>query len=475
MKKILYSIILGGVMFTGCSKDFLDKSPQYALETSKAISNVDDAEVAVNGMYSALLSSSYYGRSFMVTPDVMADNTRISAGNSGRFLTEYQYSLIATSGNPRDLWNICYDAIDRSNNILGAIDGLTADQGEKDRLKGEALAMRALVHFDLVRMFAQPYNLNDASVADGADGAGGHLGVPYMLKSEIATPARETVKIVYDLVLADLTEAATLLPESNPMGAKFRLDKMSVKALMARVYLYKEDYTNAKKYAEEVINSGIYSLEASDVYVDSWAKRASDRSETIFSLSFLLTDYPSTNSLGYIYLPDGYGDLIATQDIIDTYEAGDIRLNLFYEEGGSYIINKYPGRDGTTGLDDSPVIRLSEMYLIVSEAAAFGVGTPAEGLDALNAVYKRSNPAAADINLSGQALKDFIIAERSRELSYEGHRIFDLNRSKKDMVRIDVSTPDIINEITYPSTKFVWPIPQREIDVNSNMVQNKGY
>ena len=462
-------------MLTGCSKDFLEKSPQYALETSKAISNVDDAEVAVNGMYSALLSSNYYGRNFMVTPDVMADNTRISAGNSGRFLTEYQYSIIATSGNPTGLWNIAYDAIDRSNNILGAIDGLTADQSEKDRLKGEALAMRALVHFDLVRMFAQPYNLSDANVAEGADGAGGHLGVPYMLKSEIATPARETVKAVYDLVLADLTEAATLLPESNPMGAKFRLDKMSVKAFMARVYLYKEDYTNAKKYAEEVINSGIYSLEATDAYVDSWSKRASDRSETIFSLSFLLTDYPSTNSLGYIYLPAGYGDLVATQDIIDTYEADDVRLNLFYEEGGNYVVNKYPGREGTTGLDDSPVIRLSEMYLIVSEAAAFGVGTPAEGLAALNAVYKRANPAAADISLSGQALKDFIIAERSRELCYEGHRIFDLNRSKKDMVRIDISTPDIINNITYPSAKFVWPIPQREIDVNSNMVQNKGY
>lgn len=475
MKKILYSIILGGVMLTGCSKDFLDKSPQYALETSLAISNIDDAEVAVNGMYSALLSSSYYGRNFMVTPDVMADNTRVSAGNSGRFLGEYQYSLIATSGNPRDLWNICYDAIDRSNNILGAIDALDADQVEKDRLKGEALAMRAFVHFDLVRMFAQPYNLSDANVAEGADGQGGHLGVPYMLKSEIGTPARETVKVVYDNVLADLTEAVSLLPDSNPKGAKFRFDKMSVKALMARIYLYKEDYANAKSFAKDVVNSGSYSLVSSGDYVASWGKRASDRSETIFSLSFLLTDYPSTNALGYIYLTEGYGDLVATQDMIDMYDAADVRLGLFVEDGGNYVINKYPGRDGTPGLDDSPVIRLSEMYLIIAEATANGEGSTAEALSALNTVYKRSNPDADDINLSGSDLIDFILDERSRELAYEGHRIFDLNRNKKGLVRVDITTPDVVKSISYPSAKLIWPIPQREIDVNSNMVQNKGY
>jgi hypothetical protein len=467
MKKILYSIILGGVILTGCSKDFLEKTPEYALETSQAISNIDDAEVAVNGMYSALLSSDYYGRNFMVVPDVMADNTRISADNSGRFLTEYQYSIIATSGNPRLMWNICYDAIDRSNNILGAIDNLNASTEEKNRVKGEALMMRAFVHFDLVRMYAQPYNLSDAATADGADGNGGHLGVPYMLKSEIGTPARETVNVVYTNIISDLTEAETLLPVVNPKGVKFRFHKMAAKAMLARVYLYKDDFANAKKYADEVVNSGVYPLVPSDLYVDSWSVRASDRSETIFSLSFLLTDYPSTNALGYIYLPEGYGDLFATQDIIDKYDAGDIRLGLFYQLGNDWVVNKYPGRDGTPGLDDSPVIRSSEMYLTIAEAAAKGAGTTTEALAALNKVYKRANPDAADISLSGQALIDRIIEERSQELAYEGHRIFDLNRNKKSLDRVDITTPDVVSHISYP--------PQREIDVNSNMIQNKGY
>ena len=479
MKYILV-VIFSSLLLNSCTKDFLETEPYENLSTAVAISSVNDATVALMGAYSALQSSNYYGRNFVVAPDVASDNVKVSPSNSGRFLSEYNYSMIASSGNPAGLWNIAYDAIDRSNHIIAIVPSLTdGEAADRNQILGEALAIRALVHFDLVRYFAQPYNLTD-NVADNANGAGGHLGVPYITVSEIASPARNTVSDVYTKIVADLTQAISLMAASDVTDGRF--SALAAKALLAKVYLYMENWEDAKQMAIDVISSGKYSLISTGDYISSWGLEYS--SESILSIAMSVVDYSSTNALGYIYLESGYGDLVATADLMDLFEADDVRRydednmddagvsGLFKLVSGTVYINKYPGRAGTDGLDNTPVLRLSDMYLILAEAQAELGETEAAVLN-LDAIRLRCNPTAVATTVAGDALIDAIMLERRKELAFEGNRLWDLTRRKRSVVRVDHTLSN--GTTPYPNERFAFPIPQREIDANANMVQNKGY
>jgi len=464
---VLFAI---AILFASC-EDFLEKVPQQNLTTESAIAKYADAQVAVNGVYDALQSSNYYGRNFVVIGDVAADNVKISTSGSGRFLSEYNYSVVASNGDITSFWNIAYDAIDRANNVLAKIDGLSdGTEAQKNQLKGEALFLRALVHFDLVRFFAQPYNCDDASVAENANGAGGHLGVPIMLVSEISEPARNTVAEVYAQVIIDLTDAANLMTIA-PASAGYA-SKWGAKALLARVYYYMNDWTNAATFATEVINSGSYSLVSNTEYIASWVLEFT--SESIFSVIQTSTDYRSTNALGYIYLESGYGDALPMTDIMDLYESTDVRTGWFYvaDDGGTYV-KKYPGHDGTDGLDNTPVLRLSDLYLMRAYAYANGAGTDNQAIIDLDIIRMRADPSVAATVAAGEDLRNAILLERRKELAFEGHRKYDLVNAKKDIRRTDCTL--VTCDTPYPDFRFAYPIPQREMDVNDNMVQNKGY
>jgi len=479
--KYILMVIFSGFLLNSCTKDFLETEPYENLSTAVAISSVDDATVALMGAYSALQSSNYYGRNFVVTPDVASDNVKVSPENSGRFLSEYNYSMIATSGNPRTFWNIAYDAIDRTNHIIEIIPSLeSGDAADRNQILGEALAIRALVHFDLVRYFAQPYNLSDNSAADNANGSGGHLGVPYIKISEIGTPSRNTVAEVYTEIVADLQEAISLMASTNTTSGRF--SGIGAKALLAKVYLYMEDWANTKQMAADVINSGVYSLVPTASYISSWGLEYS--TESVLSLAMSIVDYRQTNALGYIYLESGYGDLVATADLMDLYEADDVRgydeNNLdadgvsgwFKLVSGAVYINKYPGRDGTDGLDNTPILRLSEMYLIRAEAQA-ELGETTAAVADLDLIRQRGNPSATATTVAGAALIDEILLERQKDLAFEGNRLWDLTRRKRSVVRVDHTLEN--GTTPYPNVRFAYPIPQRELDANPNMVQNKGY
>ena len=142
MKKISKYIMLiatVAMMSVACS-DFLEVTPASNLNTEGALSRLQDAEVALSGVYNALQASWYYGRNFVVTGDVAADNVKVSPTNSGRFLSEYNYSSIPDDQNPDGLWQFGYDAINRANMIIANIDLIEdAEQEEKDQIMGEAL------------------------------------------------------------------------------------------------------------------------------------------------------------------------------------------------------------------------------------------------------------------------------------------------------------------------------------------------
>lgn len=470
-KNITIIGLLFMVAFTSC-EDFLYQEPRLSQTNELTLSNFDGLEKSVAAAYSPLYSVNWYGRGFVVTADLKGGNAKLSPISSGRFTTEYLWSN--TEDATSNLWATAYVTIARVNNVLNALEtleepGITEDQ--INELKGECFFLRAIAYHDLVRLYAQQYS-------SGA----GNPGVPVVLVTEIGTPARNTVGEVYDQIVTDLKAAESLLgPSVSRVGTdtKAFASKYAAQALLARVYLYMEKWQDAADYASLVINSGAYSLTpAAEFAVASeggiWGA-AVGGAETIFEVfgSEGNSTHGNWDVISYILSPDGYGDVGASMDLIDLYEEGDVRGNLFIntpDYPNDFWTLKYPGKDGNLREDNIPVLRLAEMHL--TRAEAINKGASISGVSAVDDINEvRSNRGATP--KTNVTIND-IYAERRMELCFEGHHLFDLARSKRPLQRNDYSGA-LNKDVPFPDYRWAMPIPKAEIDANVNMVQNDGY
>jgi hypothetical protein len=237
-------------------------------------------------MYSGLRSVDLYARTLPLMGDLMADNVYIHVQNSGRYLPQFNYSVNAQNGDIANTWAAAYAAILRANNIINAT---VTETAVTKQLKGEALAVRGLLYFELVRIFGKPY-LTDASAA----------GVPIITKFDPnLRPARNKVSEVYEQILKDLNEAYTLMTINKNSSY---MTKFAARALAAKVYLYKGDYPNAQTAALEVVRSGGFLLTTGNGYLDYWksAVPVANKLETIFEVSSDGVANAGTNSLWLI-------------------------------------------------------------------------------------------------------------------------------------------------------------------------------
>ncbi len=470
---ILISLVLGMGVW-GC-EDFLEQQPNLSQTNELSLSTFDGLEKAIIGAYSPLYDDFWYGRDFVVTADLKGGNAKSSPLNSGRFRTEYVWAN--TPSSTSWLWQDGYILISRVNNVINAlVDFSEVDitQAQIDNIEGEAKFLRALAYHDLVRMFAQSYAYQPNSP-----------GVPVVLVSENGKPARNTVAEVYAQIVTDLKDAVVKLSDSNSHGGnepRAWANKAAAKALLARVYLYMENWQEAANYATEVINDNTFSLFApSDYSVYSgtnpsgvWGALTAG-SEVIFMVygSEGNSSHGNWDVISYIMNPGGYGDVGASKDVIDLYEAGDVRGDLFINTvdfPNDFWTLKYPGKDGYLREDNINILRLSEMYLIRAEAILEGAsisGVTAVG--DVNAIrLQRGASELGSVSLGG------VYAERRRELCYEGHELFDLARTQRGLVRSDYDGASNQN-IDFPNYMWAMPIPQEEMDANANMEQNPGY
>lgn len=478
-KQIKYIGLLGLAIVTlnSCNDIDLESTPYDSVAVVDGIQNLSSATASVDGLYDLLYRRDYYGRELIVTPEVAADNILVSPSNSGRYLRQYQYSVLPTDGAVTDVWENLYKNINAANTILNFSGNVSdASTAQLNEINGHAYAMRGMAHFDLVRTYAFPYSTTDASVAVGADGNGGHLGVPLLVAygQERHAP-RATVSAVYTQIIADLTEAISLLPTASAdKNSKF--SKSAVQALLSRVYLYKEDYTNAFLTANTVINSGNYSLASNATYMNNWDGLM--ETDVILQLPAASNDNNGFNALGSIYVDDGddgnggYGDLIPTSDISSLYATTDVRSNWFRSISGVSFNFKFPN----AWTNAVPLIRLSEVYLNLAEAAAMGGGSMTDGQKALDMVRQTADPSVAATTATGPVLLADVKVERRKELAFEGHRLYDIVRWKESVVRTQLASPSTIATITYPDYRMVWPLPQNEVDSNDSITNNNvGY
>jgi len=458
---------------TSC-EDFLYQQPRLSQTTELTLSTYEGLQAATLGVYSPLYSASWYGRNFPVTADLKGGNAKISPLNSGRFRTDYLWNNTPDASHA--LWTRAYQAIARANNVINILeDGFEevgVDQSDLDQLLGECKFIRGLAYFDLARLFCQPYSAGATQ-----------LGLPVVLLTENGKPARETLGVTYDQVEADLLDAAAKLSASSPNAGTDPVGwatSYAADALLARLYLYMEDWQIAADYASSVITNFPGSMYTAAEYTTwdqdgVWGTDAG--SEIIFEVYG--AEGNSTHSnwdvISYIMSPDGYGDVGASDDVRNLMEDVDVRLDLFINTANwpnDFWSLKYPGKapDGNLREDNIPVLRLSEMYLIRAEAILNGASV--SGATAVGDVNMiRTNRGATAL---GNVTLTDLYQERRRELSYEGHELFDLARTQRGLVRVDYDGA-VNQNIPFPDYRWAMPIPQFEIDANENMVQNPGY
>jgi len=368
IKKISILLAVGLFSFACVDKDFLELTPQQSVADTEFLLTLADMQSAMTGCYDQLQLADWYGRYMLLVPDIMGEDVKQNASaNRAKEWAEYNGSTSTTHNVNREFWAEMYEGINMANQIINSpYEPTAAIQAEFNQLRGEAFAMRALAYFDLVRLFGQHYTFTAGA---------SHPGVPIVLTFDVESePSRDPVSAVYDQVIGDFLEAIGLMTAAEAPSNAGRFSKEAAQALLSRVYLYMEDYTKAEAMATAVIASANYSLVDSASYPDQFLPGLS--SEAIFEMIYSTDDGLSSNHVGGMYKTTGYGDYLPSQGFLALMDPADVRSTMFLVDdnlGGAYAstrVNKYPSTDADNGTDNTPIIRLSEVYLIRAEANA---------------------------------------------------------------------------------------------------------
>jgi starch-binding outer membrane protein, SusD/RagB family len=483
-------LLLGYVLFTvsACSKSFLDQKATDGTNTSGAITNEASMYTALVGLYSSLRATDFYGRTFAIKGDLMSDDCFLSSSNSGRYLGFNNYDMDKTNSYPSAIWQNAYAAIKNCNFILNA--GVANNSNVISQMYAEVYAIRGMVYFDLLRNFSKPY-------AAGAT----NLGVPIVLKFDsLALPKRDTISKVYAQVLSDLTTAFSLAKYDNGSTMSFSstgvsrvmnssyITKYAIEGLLARVYQHMGNWTAARDAALDVVTKGDYKLVESSGLVGYWAGTTprTDKVETLFEVTSDANNNVSDGTLANIYVAKAfggsYGDILPTKALYTSYATTDARKQLYMDTtrsgqvGRAYYVTKYPINTAT--YDDVKIVRYAELLLILSEAY-YNLTDEVNALKYLNMVAQKRDPVFTGYTATGTALQDAILNERMKELAFEGYRFWDLYRLQKTFTKAQAQdgSSNISKSVTVTpaTTNMIFPIPNDEILVNSNLKQNDGY
>lgn len=451
MKKLLI-IILAVVFGLGCSKE-LDIKPTQSIDRTDVIASDENVKAALVGAYDALSKASFLGGDLQLYAELLAADGEITwAGTYTQPKEIYSRSILTNNSYVRDTWLQGYKIINICNNILAAID--VVNEKDRDQVKGEALFLRGLSYFEMVKLFAKPYSAGSASQNLG-------LQLVTTATTDSVTQAnrvpRSTIEQTYAQILSDLKEAKSLLPLPEADDVTVYANAYTASAVLSRVYLQMGDFENARDEADAVISGDAYSL--TPTYQQEFNNTANS-SEDIFAMQ--VSAQHDENDLHLFWSITDYGaragDVDIEQKHLDLYAANDARLKLFYMDDDDIY------RSGKWKLQyrNIPLIRLAEMYLTRAESnfrLSTNVGaSPAEDIN--DVIRKRVGLPATTITL------DNILLERRLELAHEGQRIHDVKRLKQT-----------VDGFAYDANKLVFPIPIREINAAGNGIlkQNDGY
>ena len=448
MKRKYITVILAAMLttFMACDK-YLDLQPSQSISEEIVLDNDKNVKNVLLGAYSIFKSADLYGGNILTFSEVLAGDGEIFWSGTYTDIREmFNKQMGAANRDATAIWQTAYRVINITNNVLSAID--VVNDADKGSVEGEALFLRALIYFDLVRFYALPYD---------AAGNNTQPGVPLVITptrgiSDDNNVARESVEAIYTQIVSDLTRAAAVLPASNGVFAT----SGAANALLARVCLQKGDYNNARDRANAVITSGVFELMPSYTAVFNNNEKSA---EDIF-INRITTQDRFSAMTEFWSIPE-YGGRDGDIDILDAhlnlYVEGDQRKDLFFFGNGQWRSGKWNNQYGVVN-----IIRFAEMYLIRAEAnLRLGTSTGATPVADINTLRKRAG--LGDDYYATVTLND-ILLERRIELAHEGHKVHDVKRLKLNVAARPYNDP-----------KLVFPIPFREVEANPNLVQNPTY
>ncbi|MFK7936800.1 MAG: RagB/SusD family nutrient uptake outer membrane protein [Saprospiraceae bacterium] len=519
LKHRLLAILLLTIFAASCDSEFLETSPPDPGSVDGFFETQEDVVRALNGVYDVFQGTVWGGAFYIMHPhfDILTDNA------VGCCPWEYEYLTIAkgehnpTTGGVIDAkWDFGYEGIFRANSVLENIANVEMEEGTRTALTAEARFLRAMIHGDLTNLFG-----------------GIPLADKVFTREEALNVGRSSEAEVLAVVYADLDFAEANLGMTPFNGQSGRPTKQSAIAVKTRLKLYNGDYAGAAQEAKKLIdmsaaNPDIIGLV--DNYEMVFHADNENNKEVLFDIQYtegtqgegnfiqvMLAPGPEGNpgsGWGSITPLDGLANSFEMTDGLpidesplfnadDPYENRDPRMmaNLFipgkstwrgevYDESLSgfspfFAIRKWVDLDATIGEDacacnetNMILYRYSDILLMFAEAQNELSGPDADVYDAINAVRTRAGMPALAEGMSQGDMRDAIRHERQVEFPWEGTRYFDLVRW--DMAKEKVPDATLFGEsrdarVFDPSKHNLWPIPQKEIDLNPNLTQNPGF
>jgi hypothetical protein len=478
----IFLLALVALGAASCDK-MLDVKPVTSLDPATALGSQLGVKAALNGVYAGLKNGNYYGRDMVVNTELMTDNMKRvqpatqSGRGSGYDVNQPNYHI--------SIWTNVFKTINDANIVIGAADGIVdATAAQKASLKAQALFMRALLYFDLVKS----YGYNPAYIQKGFA-----WGVPLLITAvdditKVTYPKRATVMEGFQQIEKDLLEAIALFSTagvSASAGKPYLATQGAAQALLSRLYLYwgTGKYADVVTQANAAIASGVAVFQPNASYVSMWT--LATKPESFFEVRFATfaeaISTPDNNSIQAYYQQQkqasgatlGWGDVVIADNFMTQLETGDVRRSVIipYTRANGELVNqsnKFQGTNGSFGWGDVPVIRISEMYLNRAEAyARMGVAFQTQAQADLNTIRNRAG--LTSITPTGDALLEAILKERRIELAFEGQRWFDLTRLGKDIPK------ETVAPISFTSYLILPPLPVADLQVNPNLIPNPGY
>lgn len=441
----IYLFLIPALLCVACADQLNLESPQ-AISAETALSSDQGVKTALIGAYEALGNVFWRGRVVIIQELLGNDGDQI-VGPFGGIEEVFQKDIVVQNGYTGTVWNQGYICLNRCNNVLASLEAVK--EQDRARVEGEARFIRAAVLFELVNLYGKTWVDGNPDV---------NLGVPLPLTptrriDENLLYPRSTVAEVYEVLIEDLVFARDNLPEVNDALAT----TYAASGLLSRVFLMQEEFALARAEAARIINSDRFILLED---FSSAFNQSADTPEDIFAMqndfqrgSFELINVYAGRNQG------GNGIILITDTHLERYESGDLRQTFFYLDNfGARRTAKWMQNASADG--NINIMRLAEMYLTRAECH-FRLGDPEAAVADLNLVWAR----VGLLPLAPEELDlEAILKERALELAFEGHSFRDAKRNRKD-----------IGDIPFDADRLVLPIPQWEMDINPNLVQNPGY
>jgi starch-binding outer membrane protein, SusD/RagB family len=443
MKKYSLLFILFFALIS-CSKELDEITPKNGI-LQEQLSDSDIGKLR-NGMYSTV-EGGFFGFAFDF--DRRADNLR---GGPGFSLVD-AVNMAPSDSDILSLWRRAYNPLADVNFLIETIDKSTLNTPLIQSYKGEALYFRALLYYQLVTRWG---------------------GVPLLKQRTFDVVQRATEDEIWALIIEDLKAAEALIPD---VTNKFFLSKQAVQALLARVYLDRNDKQNAITYADLVINSNKFSLTTDSIgFATNFIANTTSK-EVIFAFVNSNTNsrklyYAQVNDVDPTWNYSPSLNLFSTLYSNTTGRVGDKRKSAVFSKDNTRIIKFPNGKTGqqlvtTTSADATPIIvaRLSEMYLIKAEAQGAGMSAQTTLTPYFVARYTTPPSSGFVAALNATEFQNLILDERQREFYGEGYRWSDIKRTKR---------LDLLPGLNGRDYLLYYPIPQLEVDL-AKYTQNTGY